>query len=373
MPRFIWFKPMWEPDTILDILAQIAAKRAGEVPAADVLVPSLMPHNVQLDKLAAKMATQNANAEAITQNQLQQHHQQHQQLQQQQQQQQPQPQQQQLQQPRQQEQRQQQHQQRGNSECGPGVANDAAPHAKGSTTGGRKARDWPCIFGCRNSSQMKQGKPVWKAVPSPSPWPDTPVGATLCKKCYDRTMKAVRTRRNDDPIERRGQHATHTNMSTDAERRETAAQSLVNANWVGNVSGSASKSADATQSGTADQFLFTAGRVGNVCLTTSASTDVQQSEVVAQPLFKAEHVGKQWLTSENPRSPRAKRPRCVSQRPFSGSSSSWEPWIPELTVGSKGTARQNMRSYVEPAGAVTFGDGGTRPPEPLLPTVVGPG
>ena len=56
-----------------------------------------------------------------------------------------------------------------------------------------RARKGPCVNGCVTSSQKsKNGRPVWKAMPSPSPWPGTPSGSTLCRKCYDRANKMRR-------------------------------------------------------------------------------------------------------------------------------------------------------------------------------------
>ena len=56
-----------------------------------------------------------------------------------------------------------------------------------------RARKGPCVNGCVTSSQKsKNGRPVWKAMPSPSPWPGTPSGSTLCRKCYDRVSKMRR-------------------------------------------------------------------------------------------------------------------------------------------------------------------------------------
>ena len=48
--------------------------------------------------------------------------------------------------------------------------------------GGRKG---PCIFGCQATYKNHHGREYWKAVPSPSPWMGTAVGATLCGKCYN--------------------------------------------------------------------------------------------------------------------------------------------------------------------------------------------
>ena len=54
--------------------------------------------------------------------------------------------------------------------------------------GGRKG---PCIFGCQATYKNHHGREHWKAVPSPSPWMGTAVGATLCGKCYNKARSVA--------------------------------------------------------------------------------------------------------------------------------------------------------------------------------------
>ena len=136
MPRYFWFKPIWKADTLLSTWEQIMAKRAGEDPQVDVLVPNLQPLRLQPVGTAGGKDPQQNTVPAES---------------------------------------------NGNQET--------------STAKRRRtARQGPCVFGCTESNEHKQGRPVWRCVPSPSPWRSIAAGATVCYKCYNRAMVIVRRR-----------------------------------------------------------------------------------------------------------------------------------------------------------------------------------
>ena len=56
-----------------------------------------------------------------------------------------------------------------------------------------KARQGPCVFGCTHSAKRNRaGEQVWAVTSSPSPWPQVPVGATLCSKHYEQGKTLLR-------------------------------------------------------------------------------------------------------------------------------------------------------------------------------------
>jgi hypothetical protein len=59
---------------------------------------------------------------------------------------------------------------------------------------GRK-RIGPCHFGCTQTTNVRNGVQIWKAPPSPSPWPGIGSGASLCNRCYSKGI-ALRRRQN---------------------------------------------------------------------------------------------------------------------------------------------------------------------------------
>ena len=51
-------------------------------------------------------------------------------------------------------------------------------------------RSGPCHFGCTTTTNVRNGVQIWKAPPSPSPWPGVAKTASLCSKCYSKGIAA---------------------------------------------------------------------------------------------------------------------------------------------------------------------------------------
>jgi hypothetical protein len=67
----------------------------------------------------------------------------------------------------------------------------------------KRARTGPCAFGCSTSTQTKNSKTVWMAVPNPSPWSTVLPGESLCRKCYDRAQRTAKRSRHATALRRR--------------------------------------------------------------------------------------------------------------------------------------------------------------------------
>ena len=237
LPRYGWVKPLWKADDIDAILIDLVEKRLAK-PGPDVLIPDLAPRNVRI--LPTAPSELQSKTQQDTPQQLQQ-------------------------QPQQEKDCKLDSPLSPPAECSGQLADlggtrlckriglSSSPGCPGATEGfatnqdpsrargtsdqeeqkqdatqqqqqqevqqqckpgGRKeaARSGPCIFGCLFTSQVKAGRPVWKATPSPSPWASVAPGTTLCKKCYDRAMRAVR--RGD--VDTASQHSATTGPAREA-------------------------------------------------------------------------------------------------------------------------------------------------------------
>jgi hypothetical protein len=129
MPRYFWFKPIWQADSLLSTWEHIMALRAGKEPQRDVIVPNLQP--LQLQPVEPKKEVDKNNT--------------------------------------------------ANPAPATSMATAAAAGAIGvpKTKRRRVARQGSCTFGCMESTERKQGRQIWRCVPSPSPWSSVAAGSTI--------------------------------------------------------------------------------------------------------------------------------------------------------------------------------------------------
>ena len=48
------------------------------------------------------------------------------------------------------------------------------------------ARSGPCAFGCAITTNIRNGRQVWKIPPKPCPWRNIAADASLCNRCYSK-------------------------------------------------------------------------------------------------------------------------------------------------------------------------------------------
>ena len=140
MPRYIWFKAAWSPNTLADTWTAIAAQRLDAKWRDDVLIPDLVPKDARITPMpeqVSKPKESRVNSRNVDTN--------------------------------------------GRSDES---EKKVTPKTKDA------ARKGPCSFGCQvtTAKQQRTGKQQWNSVPSPSPWPGKQPGETLCKKCYDKAL-----------------------------------------------------------------------------------------------------------------------------------------------------------------------------------------
>ena len=125
MPRFHWYKPCWQPCALVNTLAQLGARRCGEMDYEDVLPLKLREGPLQLQMRQPPEVSESSKPGG-------------------------------RQQPRQ---------------------------------GRPPPRQGPCHFGCPTTYKNRHSQDCWRAVPDPSPWEGVAPGTTLCEKCYGKARR----------------------------------------------------------------------------------------------------------------------------------------------------------------------------------------